>query len=306
MSFSNFAFMKQMIKKKPALLTKKIRGFNLWQTFGNWPSYRDEEFEMVALWAMKYLKGFSGGYDSFFLAQDDYGDTALQIAIRLSHKGLAERLLKIYEKTLEGGGLTAEQIQKKVSAFVNMPGFRRKTVMHMLNYGAKEILDLDTVEFFVSKGANLNLLDDKGDTPSDIWCMLVDDLYHDDKPIDAFTAFNFIRIVVERGIDPYIENKNGDALISIAEKYTIGWTKKYSTLLREIYHLCLKKDHNLKCRAENEVATSTSVSTLALSKEDSKDEATDSETQELAKLFTAIETNDIDYIKRLLEKNQMF
>jgi ankyrin repeat protein len=307
---SDFSTIYQLIKTKPTILTKEVEGWNFWQVFGNSPELKWEKFEIIALWAHKYLKKLPGGYDKFFLACDEEGNTAIHIAVKSSHKGLAERLLKIYEQILESDGLTTVQIQEKIAAFVNIPDATGKTIIHSLIckmndslYSVALEIDLDALEFFISKGAKLNLLSNHGNTPSDIWCMLLYDLYHDDKPIDAFNAFNFILIVVERGIDPDRENNNGDALISSAEKYTIGWTKKHSVLLREIYHFCLKEDQDLKCRAEDEVATSTSVSTLSLSIEVRQAEVTNAETQALAQLFTVIGTNDIDYIKRLLEEN---
>jgi ankyrin repeat protein len=301
---SDFSTIYQLIKTKPTILTKKVEGWNFWHVFANSPRHSDEEIEMVALWARNYLKGFPGGYDSFFLAQNEYGNTALQIAIRLSHKGLAERLLKIYERILESDGLTVAQIQKKVATFLNIRNSEGKTFLYYLILAMKEALDLNALEFFVSKGANVNFLDNQGEGPCDIWCLIIEVLYEDSKTLDASTAFNFARIFAEYGTDPDKKNiEDGETLINITEKYTTGWTPKHSALIREIYQLCLKEDSDLKCRAEDKVAPSTSVSTLTLSKEVSKDEATDSETQELAELFTAIETNDIDYIKSLLEEN---
>jgi hypothetical protein len=232
--------MYQLVKSKPAILTKKVEGWNFWHVFGNSPELKWKKFEIIALWAKNYLKSLPGGYDKFFLDCGEKGNTALHIATQEGHNGLAEFLLTIYEGVLIGDGLPLPQVQEKVAAYINMKDLYGRTLMHNLNFELEE--SLDTAEFFIVKGANLELVDKLGNKPHDLLGAFFASLHIKGNPLSASTAFDYARGYVEHGANPDQKSRTGKTLISMAQKYAEGWTESHTSLLRQIYQVTIKEN----------------------------------------------------------------
>jgi ankyrin repeat protein len=231
--WKNLPCLYQLIKKKPAALNNELKDEDNTYVSDNIIERTEEKLPIVASWVRKYLKTCPGGYDRFFLTCDDKGNTALQIAMKKGHQGLAEFLLSVYEQVLTDDGLTPTQIQEKVAAYVNIPDHKGRTIMHNLDYEREGVLN--TAEFFIAKGANLELVDAKGNKSYDYLSNFLKRSHAKGKAFDALATLDLVRVYVEHGVNPDQEKRGGKTLIRIAQRYSTSWSEKHNALLRLLY-----------------------------------------------------------------------
>jgi hypothetical protein len=153
--------------------------------------------------------------------------------MKKGRQGLAEFLLSVYEQVLTDDGLTPIQIQEKVAAYVNIPDQKGRTIMHNLDYEREGVLN--TAEFFIAKGANLELADAKGNKPYDYLSNFLKRSHAKGKAFDALATLDLVRVYVEHGVNPDQKKRGGKTLIGIAQRYSTSWSEKHNALLRQLY-----------------------------------------------------------------------
>jgi hypothetical protein len=105
--------------------------------------------------------------------------------------------------------------------------------MHNLDYKREGVLN--TAEFFIAKGANLELSDAKGNKPYDYLSNFLKRSHAKGKAFDALATLDLVRVYVEHGVNPDQKKRGGKTLIGIAQRYSTSWSEKHNDLLRQVY-----------------------------------------------------------------------
>jgi ankyrin repeat protein len=228
---------KQLVENNPAILTKRTtEGHNFWHVIGISISQLGcPTIKIIAECAYDYLKDTVEGYDSFFLARDKNGNTALHLAMKARQETIVDYLISSYKHTLEVKGLPLALIQQKVAAFINMRDLNGRTIMHYIK--SVDCINYFSVKEYASRGADVSIADKGGNRPYDAFSDFVKKAYNP----KAYKVYNFVRIYVMYGADPDQSNQEGETINSLAQNYVKDWTKADTESLKIAYLISLKR-----------------------------------------------------------------